>query len=134
MNAITLKHVTYLPAELSAGILYVSEEYGVAGHLCPCGCGTKVITPLGEAEWTFSERKGRPTLQPSVGNWQLPCQSHYVIKDGQIRCAGPWSREQIERGRRAEEDRRRAYYASRTRKRSVWKRLRDLVQRLLGRL
>ena len=75
VNIVTLERVKYLPRELLPGTLYVSKEFAVAGHLCACGCGSKVITPLGPAEWTFSERKGRPTLRPSVGNWQLPCRS-----------------------------------------------------------
>jgi Family of unknown function (DUF6527) len=53
MNTITLERVKYMPRELSSGILYISDEYAVAGHLCACGCGNKVITPLGTAEWAF---------------------------------------------------------------------------------
>ncbi len=122
MNCITLERVQYLPRELAPGILYVSEEFAVAGHLCACGCGNKVITPLGPAEWTFTERKGRPTLHPSIGNWQLPCRSHYVIAEGQIRWGDQWSAAQVAAGRRAEEKRRQTYYASRAR-RSLWQRL-----------
>jgi Family of unknown function (DUF6527) len=84
VNSIALRRVKYLPRELAPGILYVSEEFAVAGHLCACGCGNKIITPLGPSEWTFTERNGRPTLHPSVGNWQLPCRSHYIIDEGQI--------------------------------------------------
>ena len=47
MNTIKLERVQYMPKQLSPGILYVSEKYSVAGHLCACGCGNKVITPLG---------------------------------------------------------------------------------------
>lgn len=112
MNRITLQRVKYLPRELAPGILYVSEEFAVAGHLCACGCGDKVITPLGVAEWKFMERKGRPTLHPSIGNWQLPCRSHYVIAEGQIHWGDQWSDAQVAEGRRAEERRRQAYYAS----------------------
>jgi Family of unknown function (DUF6527) len=112
VNRITFERVQYLPRELAPGILYVSEEFAVAGHLCACGCGNKVITPLGPAEWTFTERKGRPTLRPSIGNWQLPCRSHYVIAEGQIRRGDQWSDAQVLAGRRAEERRRHAYYGS----------------------
>jgi hypothetical protein len=55
-----------------------------AGHLCACGCGNKVVTPLDPAEWSFRDRSGLPTLFPSIGNWQLPCRSHYLITDGRI--------------------------------------------------
>jgi hypothetical protein len=56
VNAIRLERVQYMPKELSPGILYVSEKYAVAGHLCACGCGNKVIVPLGPTEWSFSEQ------------------------------------------------------------------------------
>ncbi len=131
MNRIILQHVKYLPHELAPGILYVSIEFAVAGHLCACGCGNKVITPLGPAEWTFTERGGRPTLHPSVGNWQLRCRSHYVIAEGQIHWGDQWSDAQIARGRHAEQNRREAYYASRTTRR-FWQRLWDWLRRLLG--
>ncbi len=112
MNTISLRHVRYLPRELELGILYVSAEYAVAGHLCACGCGNKVITPLGPAEWTFSERNEHPTLSPSIGNWQLPCRSHYIISGGQILWSFQWSETQIAAGRRDEDLRRQAYYSS----------------------
>jgi hypothetical protein len=64
-------------------------------------------------EWTFTERvEGHPP--PSIGNWQLPCRSHYVICDSQIVWAGNWTEAQVLSGRRAEEKRRHEYYAART--------------------
>jgi hypothetical protein len=132
VNAIALQRVKYMPRELSPGILYVSEEYAVAGHQCACGCGNKVITPLGPAEWTFSERNGQPTLIPSIGNWQLPCRSHYIISHGQIQWAGQWSDAEVVSGRRAEEQRRQVYYASKTANRGFWKRFWDAVRNLFG--
>lgn len=130
MNTIVLERVKYMPRELSPCILYVSDEYAVAGHLCACGCGNKVITPLGPAEWTFSERNGRPTLRPSIGNWQLPCQSHYVITDGRVRWAGHWSEAQIAAGRHVEEQRRRAHYDALVRKRGFWPRVWRFIREL----
>ena len=118
-----------MPNELSQGILYVSREYAVAGHLCACGCGAKVMTPLGPVEWTYSERSGRATLYPSIGNWQLPCRSHYFITDGQIRFAGQWSDGQIAVGRHAEEQRRQEYYQAVDRERGFWHWLWNLVRK-----
>ncbi len=68
MNSLTLQRVQFLPKYLSPGILYVSDEYQVAGHLCCCGCGNKVITPLGPAEWSVTEQDGNPSMWPSIGN------------------------------------------------------------------
>lgn len=110
MEKIKLQHVHFLPKELESGILYVSLEYGIAGHLCLCGCGNKVITPLGPAEWSFSETNNKPTLHPSIGNWQLPCQSHYCIIKGNIEWSYQFTEEQIAAGRKAEEEERKFYY------------------------
>jgi hypothetical protein len=132
MKEIALQRVTAMPRELAPGILYVSEEFAVAGHLCACGCGNKVMVPLGSAEWTFSERRGQPTLHPSIGNWQLPCRSHYVIEDGKILWAGQWTEAQVRAGRRDEERRRSAYYAARAPDRSFWARLRRWLRGIFG--
>jgi hypothetical protein len=110
MTRLKLERVHYMPKVLAAGVLYVSEEFDIAGHLCACGCGNKVMTPLGPTEWSFKETNGAPSLEPSVGSWQLPCQSHYWITKGEIRWAPKWTREQIADGRRGEEMRRHAYY------------------------
>lgn len=119
-----LQRVHYMPKEIGSGVLYVSEEYGAVAHLCACGCGSKVSTPLGPTEWTFEEQEGRPTLRPSIGNWQLPCQSHYWITSGKVTWAPKWTLEQILVGRRAEEEYRRAYFDALDQKR------RGLLQRL----
>jgi Family of unknown function (DUF6527) len=133
VKTFAVHHVTYIPKELSQGILYLSKEYAVAGHLCACGCGSKVITPLGPAEWTYSERNEHPTLYPSIGNWQMPCRSHYFITEGQVQWAARWSDAQIASGRSAEEQRREAYYKSMDRKRGFWHRLWNMVRKLFAR-
>ena len=133
MNKIVLQNVKYLPRELSSGILYVSNQYAVAGHLCACGCGNKVITPLGPTEWKLSEYGGVPTVYPSIGNWQLPCRSHYFITSGQIQWAPQWSDAQIAAGRQAEQEKRQAYYASLDHQRGFWFNLRSWLSRLIER-
>ncbi len=117
-----LARVEFIPKALEPGVLYVADEFDVAAHLCACGCGTKVTTPLGPAEWSVSEKNCLPTLDPSVGNWQLPCRSHYFIIAGKTRWAAQWSEAQIKAGRRAEETRRATYYASRAAERPLWAR------------
>ena len=99
-----------MPKELKPEVLYVSEEFNSSAHLCPCGCGFKIRTPLGPTGWTFKETASGPTLSPSVGNWQLPCKSHYLIYRGNIIWCSTWSPEQIALGRRHEEKNRQAYY------------------------
>jgi hypothetical protein len=99
-----------MPDELRPGVLYVSKEFETAHHLCACGCGAKIRTPLGPTEWTLDETLRGPTLWPSIGNWQQACQSHYWIRKGGIVWAEKWTPQQIARGRQAEEHRRTTYY------------------------
>ena len=110
MIKIKLKRVDYMPKELEPGILYVAEEFGAAAHLCPCGCGSKIRTPLDPTEWSLENTQEGPSLYPSIGNWQKPCKSHYWIQKGQILWAAQWSEERIAAGRARENYRREAYY------------------------
>jgi hypothetical protein len=45
---IVLKHefVEFIPDELKEGTIYVSIRFATATHLCCCGCGSRVVTPL----------------------------------------------------------------------------------------
>ena len=104
-----LQRVRYMPKELQAGVLYVSEEFFTAAHLCACGCGTKIRTPLGPTEWSVQETPQGPTLWPSVGNWQQACRSHYWFHNGEVVWGDAWSPAQIDAGRAQEQGRRRAY-------------------------
>jgi hypothetical protein len=122
-----LQKVQYMPKQLEPGILYVSHEFGTAAHLCACGCGAKIRTPLGPTEWAVTETSAGPSLWPSVGSWQQACKSHYVIERGKIEWALQWSDRQIKNGRAREELRREAYYKEigsalvpRTRRSSGW--------------
>lgn len=110
MDRIKLFKTEYIPKELETGFLYVSLEFGVACHLCPCGCGSKVVTPIGPTDWSFFEEKGEPTLYPSIGNWQFPCRSHYWIDKGLIKWSYQWDEEEILIGRQMEEKCREIYY------------------------
>ncbi len=112
-RSITLQNVEFMPKELQPGNLYISERFGTAAHLCACGCGAKIRTPLGPTEWAVKQSASGVSLWPSVGNWQKACQSHYIIRDGKIIWCGQWTPEQIAAGRFNEETRRRAYYDAR---------------------
>ncbi len=107
---IEIEHVKFIPKVLSPSILYVSREFEIAIHLCPCGCGSKIRTPLGPVDWKLRETKNGPSLYPSIGNWQLPCQSHYWIKNGYIQWADSWNKKKIAKSWNADQARRIAYY------------------------
>jgi len=68
-----MHRVQYMPKELKPGVLYLSEEFDIAMHLCACGCGSKVKTPLGPTEWSVAETKPGQVSGLQFGNWQLPC-------------------------------------------------------------
>ncbi len=120
MAKLELVRVQYIPKKLEPGFLYVSEEFGAAVHLCACGCGSKVSTPIGPTDWKFHDTANGPTLNPSVGNWQLSCKSHYWIRNGEVVWYGQWMPEQIEAGRRADEERTQAYYDDLGHKHGGW--------------
>lgn len=105
-----LQRVHYMPKEMMPGVLYLADTFDIAIHLCACGCGMKVKTPVGPTEWSVEETSSGPSLRPSVGNWQQPCRSHYWITRGEIRWAPTWTPEQVADGRRQEEQRRNAHY------------------------
>lgn len=67
------------------GVLYVSEKYGLAIHLCACGCGEKTVTPFHPTTgWVYTREGDIVTLSPSIGNWQMPCRSHYFVVRNQV--------------------------------------------------
>lgn len=98
---------------MKPGVLYLSEEYNTAAHLCACGCGAKIRTPLGPTEWMIETIGNKPSLYPSIGNWQLPCGSHYWIKNGSVIWAEKWSPARIKAGYLDDEKRRCKHYSLR---------------------
>jgi len=80
--------VDYLPETIEEGKLYISKKYRNALHLCACGCKSEVYTPLSKMElpsmWELTESDGKVSLSPSIGNFQIPCKTHYFIRDNQV--------------------------------------------------
>lgn len=90
---------TSVPHELDPGVLYISLEYTSMIHLCACGCGREVVTPLSPMDWKMSFDGEAVSVSPSIGSWSLPCRSHYFIDRGAIRWANDWTDEEIQKGR-----------------------------------
>lgn len=107
-----LRRVQFMPRVLEPGVLYVAEEFSAAAHLCPCGCGAKVRTPLGPVDWSLEDGPRGPSLFPSIGNWHQPCRSHYWIRGGAVVWAEAWTDDEIAAGRAREKPRADEYYAS----------------------
>jgi hypothetical protein len=83
--------VEFVPRDLEDGLLYISMEYATASHLCACGCGVRVVTPLRTADWVLTF-DGSVTLSPSIGNGQFKCGSHYRIDKNRVVWCRPMTR------------------------------------------
>ena len=84
-----LKHlfVDSIPATLQAGVVYVCLKHNIVSHLCACGCGRRIDTPIDPDELKLSYNGKGISLFPSIGNWDIPCHSHYfIINDVAIPC------------------------------------------------
>ena len=79
-----LQVVRRVPEELQYGILYACFECNVVVHLCACGCGKKVVLPIDPNFWSVKYNGETVSLEPSIGNYQFPCQSHYWIKYNRV--------------------------------------------------
>lgn len=75
----------HFPDLMEPGMLYISMEYAICAHLCACGCGQKVITPLSPSKWSLTYDGESVTLYPSIGNYAFDCQSHYFLINGRIK-------------------------------------------------
>lgn len=101
MKRTTIKpaFVEFIPETLAEGTIYVSDRFKLAVHRCCCGCGGEVVTPLSPAQWRLRLHDERVSLTPSIGNWALPCRSHYWIRDNAVLWDRPMSGGQIARVR-----------------------------------
>ena len=108
----TLEHrfVRNVPRELDPGVLYISVDYATAVHSCCCGCGDRVVTPFTPTDWRMTFDGESISVDPSVGNWNQKCRSHYVIRRSRVLEAGPWSNAQIEAERRRDKRAKVAHY------------------------
>ncbi len=106
---IRLQITDEIPKKIEEGILYVSFKYWTTAHKCGCGCGQKVVLRLSPKHWTVMTNGESVSMYPSVGNWQLPCRSHYWIEEGRIVRARRWSDAQIKHNRAMTRGRRSAF-------------------------
>jgi hypothetical protein len=95
-KARTIKYqfIELLPGALEPETLYVSLKYKNMVHLCFCGCGKKVITPLSPTGWELTFNGREVSIYPSIGSWNLPCRSHYWITKNSVEWDELWSTEQ----------------------------------------
>jgi hypothetical protein len=107
----THEFVKLLPPKLEDGIIYISLEYGTAAHLCACGCGQRVITPITPTDWKVIFDGATVSLYPSIGSWGLPCRSHYWIERNMVEWASEWSEARIQNSRLYDRRAKERFYA-----------------------
>lgn len=100
---VTPRIVESAPQQLEPGVFYISEKYATALHLCCCGCGYEVVTPLSSAEWQLHWTGDTVSLYPSVGNGSFACKSHYWIRKSRVIWAEVMSESQIARVRQRDQ-------------------------------
>ncbi len=110
LTSVTHEFVEKIPQSLQEGKIYVSIPYATAVHKCCCGCGNEVVTPIGPTDWELTFNGETISLDPSIGNWNFPCQSHYWIKGNKVRWVRGWTREEIAAGRAKERAEKEKYY------------------------
>ncbi len=115
MSLTRIEHefVDSIPDALEELTAYVCIRYATVVHLCCCGCGTEVVTPLGLTDWRLTYDGETISLAPSIGNWSLLCRSHYWIERGTIRWAPSWSDDRVRDGRVDDLRRKREYFDDR---------------------
>jgi hypothetical protein len=104
------RFVHSIPSTIEPGVLYVSMEFATAIHLCCCGCGREVVTPFSPTDWKLTFDGVSISLWPSIGNWNFPCRSHYIIKANRIIEAAPWSQSMVEAERKRDKSAKAEYF------------------------
>lgn len=104
------RFVEFVPERLDEGVLYISIEYATVVHLCYCGCGNQVVTPLSPVFWELTYDGEAVSLFPSVGSWSFPCRSHYWIVRNRVVRSWSWTDEEIAYARGLDARGRRDYF------------------------
>ena len=83
ISELTPVFVEFIPEVKEEGFLYVSKEFELAIHLCPCGCKDQAVTSIDEGGWDYKEDGDLVTLSPSILN-RGRCRSHYYLRENKI--------------------------------------------------
>jgi hypothetical protein len=98
-TSVKFEFVEFIPPVLEEGVLYITVMYKTAVHLCACGCGNQVVTPITPTDWKLIYDGRTVSLSPSIGNWNFECRSHYWIRNNTIVEALAWSDTKIDLNR-----------------------------------
>lgn len=143
LKSLTPSFVEYIPDHVDEGVLYISIPFATATHKCCCGCGLQVVTPLSPTDWSVTFNGVSISLDPSIGNWNFPCRSHYWIKRNQVKWARQWSEAQIHENRQRDRRAKNQYFEEHADERETGSRrrkakeptggIRALIRRLIRR-
>ena len=105
LTSVTPSFVEYIPADgenLLPGIVYISMKHGMVVHRCPCGCGQLSEFMLDPIRYRMEYDGDAVSFEPSIGNSNLSCRSHYWIHGNQVRWCAPMDDWATERARKRE--------------------------------
>jgi hypothetical protein len=104
IDTVSFEFVDLLPPVLTDGVVYVSLEHRAVVHKCASGCGERVVLGLSPAQWSVTFDGETISLDPSIGNGVLPCNSHYWIRENRVIWAKPLTALQTQWSQLADRD------------------------------
>lgn len=102
IDTVTFEFIDLLPPKLVNGVVYISIEHRTIVHNCCSGCGERVVNDIGPAGWKLIFDGETISLEPSIGNGALACNSHYWIRNNRVVWAKPLTAEQTRRSQLTE--------------------------------
>lgn len=112
MTELEHRFVELVPKDLEDRVIYISIRFRTAIHKCVCGCGNKTVTPLSPTDWRLIFNGKSISLEPSIGNNNFPCESHYWIVNNKIEWATKLTKGEVRAGRKLNKLRKINYYTS----------------------
>ncbi|MES0039793.1 DUF6527 family protein [Mesorhizobium sp. M0046] len=122
--------VDRIPTDMREDVVYHTEEFELAGLLCACGCGHRITLLVPDSHKVWDEG-GFATIRPSVGVFDAPCKSHYVISAGDVQWLPAFTAAQAARIMHSQIAR---HVARDVKPVSRWQRAKTAVLGLLGKL
>lgn len=113
---LTHRFVNQIPEILEDNVIYVSIPFETVIHKCCCGCGKEVVTPLSPTGWSLIFDGETITLDPSIGNWNFECKSHYFIKKNKVVWARKFSEFEIQENKEYDNELRQKFYSNKLNK------------------
>lgn len=82
-----LSYKTPKDAAIRPGVLYIGRISHEIKFYCPCGCGTIITLPTSgktNRSVMIDGNEATVTIEPSFRHDDLPCKSHYFIRDNKV--------------------------------------------------